>query len=95
MKKNYLSYTMALTLQAIENGYGYGFDIMAVTGLASGTVYPALRRLENFLESLLHRCGKRLRIVLDLLLPHSARLRRLRRLCGADSSCRFPVSRCV
>ena len=47
MRKNYLSYTMALTLQAIENGYGYGFDIMAVTGLASGTVYPALRRLEN------------------------------------------------
>ena len=47
MKKNYLSYTMALTLQAIENGYGYGFDVMAVTGLASGTVYPALRRLED------------------------------------------------
>ena len=47
MKKNYLSYTMALTLQAIENGYGYGFDIMTITGLASGTVYPALRRLEN------------------------------------------------
>jgi PadR family transcriptional regulator PadR len=47
MKKNYLSYTMALTLQAIENGYGYGFDIMTFTGLASGTVYPALRRLEN------------------------------------------------
>ena len=47
MRKNYLSYTMALTLQAIENGYGYGFDIMTVTGLASGTVYPALRRLES------------------------------------------------
>lgn len=47
MKKNYLSYTMAMTLQAVENGYGYGFDIMAVTGLASGTVYPALRRLED------------------------------------------------
>ena len=47
MKKNYLSYTMALTLQAIDSGYGYGFDIMTVTGLASGTVYPALRRLEN------------------------------------------------
>ena len=47
MKKNYLSYTMALTLQAIENGYGYGFDIMTITGLASGTVYPALRRLES------------------------------------------------
>src|SRR5687768_7560431 len=47
MKKNYLSYTMALILQAIENGYGYGFDIMTITGLASGTVYPALRRLDN------------------------------------------------
>ena len=47
MKKNYLSYTMALILQAVENGYGYGFDIMTITGLASGTVYPALRRLEN------------------------------------------------
>lgn len=45
--KNYLSYTMAMILQAIDNGYGYGFDIMTVTGLASGTVYPALRRLEN------------------------------------------------
>jgi PadR family transcriptional regulator, regulatory protein PadR len=47
MKRNYLSYTMALILQAIENGYGYGFDIMTIIGLASGTVYPALRRLEN------------------------------------------------
>lgn len=47
MKKNYLSYTMALILLAIENGYGYGFDIMTITGLASGTVYPALRRLEG------------------------------------------------
>lgn len=47
MKKNYLSYTMALILQAVENGYGYGFDIMTITGLASGTVYPALRRLES------------------------------------------------
>ena len=47
MKKNYLSYTMALILQVIDSGYGYGFDIMTVTGLPSGTVYPALRRLEN------------------------------------------------
>lgn len=47
MGKNYLSYTMALILQAVDNGYRYGFDVMAVTGLASGTVYPALRRLED------------------------------------------------
>jgi DNA-binding PadR family transcriptional regulator len=38
---------MALILQALDNGYRYGFDIMTMTGLASGTVYPALRRLED------------------------------------------------
>jgi len=47
MGKEYLSFTMALILQALDNGYRYGFDVMAITGLASGTVYPALRRLEN------------------------------------------------
>jgi PadR family transcriptional regulator PadR len=47
MGKSYLSYTMALILQAVEHGYRYGFDIMTITGLASGTVYPALRRLED------------------------------------------------
>lgn len=29
------------------NGYHYGFDIMDMTGLPSGTVYPILRRLEK------------------------------------------------
>lgn len=47
MSKRYLSYTMALILQAVHNGYRHGFDIMTITGLASGTVYPALRRLED------------------------------------------------
>ncbi len=47
MGKGYLSYTMALILQVLEHGYRYGFDVMQVTGLASGTVYPALRRLED------------------------------------------------
>ncbi|MBL8172284.1 MAG: PadR family transcriptional regulator [Acidobacteria bacterium] len=47
MGRGYLSYTMALILQALENGYRYGFEVMTVTGLASGTVYPALRRLED------------------------------------------------
>ena len=47
MGNKYLSYTMALILQALDNGYRYGFDVMAVTGLPSGTVYPALRRLEG------------------------------------------------
>src|ERR1700730_7633653 len=42
-----LSHTSALILQTISYGYRYGFDIMDVTGLPSGTVYPALRRLER------------------------------------------------
>jgi PadR family transcriptional regulator PadR len=42
-----LSHTAAMILQAVEAGYGYGFTVMGTTGLPSGTVYPALRRLER------------------------------------------------
>jgi PadR family transcriptional regulator PadR len=42
-----LSHTSGLLLHTIDRGYRYGFDIMDVTGLPSGTVYPALRRLER------------------------------------------------
>jgi PadR family transcriptional regulator, regulatory protein PadR len=42
-----LSHTAALILQAISAGHVYGFSVMEVTGLPSGTVYPALRRLER------------------------------------------------
>jgi len=46
-QKTYLSYSAAVILQALDNGYKYGFDIMDITGLPSGTVYPALRRLDD------------------------------------------------
>jgi DNA-binding PadR family transcriptional regulator len=36
-----------MILQAIHAGYVYGFSVMEMTGLPSGTVYPALRRLEG------------------------------------------------
>ena len=42
-----LSHTAAMILQAIGAGVGYGFSIMEMTGLPSGTVYPAMRRLER------------------------------------------------
>jgi PadR family transcriptional regulator PadR len=42
-----LSHTTAMILHAIGVGYIYGYTVMEVTGLASGTVYPALRRLER------------------------------------------------
>jgi PadR family transcriptional regulator, regulatory protein PadR len=41
-----LSYTGLFVLQALAQGHRFGFDIMQVTGLPSGTIYPALRRLE-------------------------------------------------
>ena len=37
----------ALVLQAIARGYRFGFQIVDVTGYPTGTVYPALRRLEH------------------------------------------------
>jgi DNA-binding PadR family transcriptional regulator len=34
-------------LEAVARGIGHGFDLMDETGLPSGTVYPALSRLER------------------------------------------------
>lgn len=42
-----LSSAMALVLDALDRGCRHGFDILDATGLASGTVYPILRRLEQ------------------------------------------------
>jgi len=45
--KAYMSYSAAVILQALANGYQYGFDIMDITGLPSGTVYPRSGRLRG------------------------------------------------
>lgn len=42
-----LSHTSAMILQAISSSHIYGYTVMEVTGLPSGTVYPALRRMER------------------------------------------------
>ena len=47
-----LSHTAAMILQALHAGQVYGFSVMEMTGLPSGTVYPALRRLER--DGLIH-----------------------------------------
>ena len=47
MAKPSLSLSAAIVLHAVANGYAYGFDVMDATGLPGGTVYPALRRLED------------------------------------------------
>ncbi len=41
-----LTHPTALVLQALLEGHHHGFDIMEATELASGTVYPILRRLD-------------------------------------------------
>ena len=47
MLSSTLSYAAAAVLQSIARGYRHGFDVSRATGLPSGTVYPALRRLEE------------------------------------------------
>ena len=47
-----LSHTAALILKTVSLGHCFGFDVMTITGLPSGTVYPALRRLER--DQLVH-----------------------------------------
>jgi DNA-binding PadR family transcriptional regulator len=42
-----LSSATALVLDALARGCRHGFDVLDATGLASGTVYPILRRLEQ------------------------------------------------
>ena len=47
MGRTSLSFGSVSILHAIASGSRFGFDIMAATGLTSGTVYPALDRLEQ------------------------------------------------
>jgi PadR family transcriptional regulator PadR len=46
-KKNEISLGTVMVLHALARGCEYGFDIMEETGLTSGTIYPALDRLES------------------------------------------------
>ncbi|MDH3733706.1 MAG: PadR family transcriptional regulator [Gemmatimonadota bacterium] len=47
MPRKTLGITTVQVLHAVSLGKRYGFDIMDATGLPSGTVYPALSRLER------------------------------------------------
>lgn len=42
-----LSIAAVTVLHAVASGAAYGFDVIDATGLPSGTVYPALARLER------------------------------------------------
>jgi len=53
MGEGFPTFTIAAILQVVASGYVYGFDVIDTTGVPGGTVYPALRRLEEsgYLES--------------------------------------------
>lgn len=42
-----VSFGTVAVLHAVASGYRFGFDIVDVTGLTAGSVYPALDRLEE------------------------------------------------
>lgn len=46
-RKRALGNIQIQVLESVSRGVGHGFDIMDATGLPSGTVYPALSRLER------------------------------------------------
>lgn len=62
-----LTYASCLILKAIATGHIYGYTVMEATGLPSGTVYPALRRLER--EQLIHSRWERQSIADAALRP--------------------------
>src|SRR5215471_2508506 len=47
MSRLALSPSLVAVLNAVAHGSRYGFDVIDATGLPSGTVYPALARLED------------------------------------------------
>jgi PadR family transcriptional regulator len=47
MARKSLPVGTVMVLHALARGHRYGFDLLEQTGLTSGTVYPALERLER------------------------------------------------
>lgn len=47
MARRKLPVGTVMVLHALARGHRYGFDVIEETGLTSGTVYPALERLER------------------------------------------------
>ena len=86
-----LSLNGLLIMQALVQGHLFGFDIMNATGLPSGTIYPALRRLEALDlitsewedESTARKKGRPRRRYYELTPPGRRYLREAERRIGA------------
>lgn len=62
-----ITHVTAVILQAIASGHVYGYMVMDASGLPSGTVYPALRRLER--EQLIRSNWERQSVAIAELRP--------------------------
>lgn len=82
-------------LQALDTGRGFGFEIMDATGLTSGTVYPALDRLEDLgyarskweAESVAHRDARPARRYFEITASGRRAL--------AEALARYPALRAI
>ena len=84
-----------LVLHALANGFRHGFEIVDATGLASGTVYPILRRLES--EALVSASWEKVAIARDEQRPPRRyyELTATGQAMRAAAVNRFPVPRAV
>jgi DNA-binding PadR family transcriptional regulator len=91
MTSTSLSDTALFILQALASGSRFGFEVMDATELPSGTIYPALRRLESMglvdsaweSDETARRAGRPRRRYYELTAPGRARL--------ADARARYRV----
>lgn len=82
-------------LNALDAGRGFGFEIMDATGLTSGTVYPALDRLEDLgyarskweADSVAHREARPARRYFEITAAGRKAL--------AEAAARYPALRAV
>lgn len=82
-------------LHALDAGRGFGFEIMDATGLTSGTVYPALDRLEDLgyarskweADSVAHRDARPARRYFEITASGRKAL--------ADAAARYPALRAL
>lgn len=82
-------------LHALDAGRGFGFEIMDATGLTSGTVYPALDRLEDLgyarskweADSVAHRDARPARRYFEITAAGRKAL--------AEAAARYPALRAI
>jgi PadR family transcriptional regulator PadR len=90
-----LGFGTVAILHALDAGRGFGFEIMDATGLTSGTVYPALDRLEDLgyarskweAESVAHRDARPARRYFEITAAGRKAL--------AEAAARYPALRAL